>query len=71
VRPNFRMNRRPEERVQVLGGTMDLVRPEEVFHFVAGKVAARQSAMVANHNLHSLYLIRKDQKIGEFFRTPT
>ena len=69
VRQNFRLNRRPEERVQVLGGSMDLVRPEEVFHFVAGKIAARESAVVANHNLHSLYLIRKDEKIAEFFRT--
>ena len=69
VRQNFRQNRRPEERVQVLGGAMDLVRPEEVFHFVAGKIAAGESAVVANHNLHSLYLIRKDEKIGEFFRT--
>ncbi len=69
VRQNFRLNRRPEERVQVLGGAMDLVRPEEVFHFVAGKIAARESAVVANHNLHSLYLIRKDEKIAEFFRT--
>ncbi|MBO9557819.1 MAG: WecB/TagA/CpsF family glycosyltransferase [Caulobacter sp.] len=68
VRQNFRMNRRPEERVQVLGGSMDLVRPEEVFHFVAGKIAAREGAVVANHNLHSLYLIRKDEKIAEFFR---
>ena len=69
ARQNFRLNRRPEERVQVLGGSMDLVRPEEVFHFVAGKIAARESAVVANHNLHSLYLIRKDEKIAEFFRT--
>jgi N-acetylglucosaminyldiphosphoundecaprenol N-acetyl-beta-D-mannosaminyltransferase len=68
VRQNFRLNRRPEERVQVLGGSMDLVRPEEVFHFVAGKIAARESAVVANHNLHSLYLVRKDEKIAEFFR---
>lgn len=68
VRQNFRLNRRPEERVQVLGGAMDLVRPEEVFHFVAGKIAARESAVVANHNLHSLYLIRKDERIAEFFR---
>ena len=69
VRQNFRLSRRPEERVQVLGGSMDLVRPEEVFHFVAGKITARESAVVANHNLHSLYLIRKDEKLAEFFRT--
>ncbi len=64
----YRLTRRAEERVQVLGGTMDLVRPEEVFHFVTGKLDARQSAIVANHNLHSLYLIGKDHQIGEFYR---
>jgi len=64
----YRLTRRPEERVQVLGGTMDLVRPEEVFHFVNGKLDARQSAIVANHNLHSLYLIGKDHQIGEFYQ---
>jgi N-acetylglucosaminyldiphosphoundecaprenol N-acetyl-beta-D-mannosaminyltransferase len=68
TRRPFRLSRRPEERVNVLGGSMDLVRPEEVFHFVAGKIAARQGAIVANHNLHSLYLIRKDEKIAEFYR---
>lgn len=63
----YRLARRPEERVRVLGGTMDLVRPEEVFHFVAGKLDARQSAIVANHNLHSLYLMAKDHQIGAFY----
>ena len=46
----YRLARRPEERVRVLGGTVDLVRPEEVFHFVTGKLEAGQSAIVANHN---------------------
>jgi exopolysaccharide biosynthesis WecB/TagA/CpsF family protein len=64
----YRLTRRPEERVRVLGGVMDLVRPEEVFHFVTGKLEARQSAIVANHNLHSLYLIGKDHQIGEFYK---
>jgi N-acetylglucosaminyldiphosphoundecaprenol N-acetyl-beta-D-mannosaminyltransferase len=68
MRRSFRQSRRPEERVQVLGGAMDLVRPEEVFHFVAGKIAARESAIIANHNLHSLYLVRQDEKIAEFYR---
>jgi len=65
----YRLTRRPEERVRVLGGVMDLVRPEEVFHFVTGKLEARQSVIVANHNLHSLYLIRKDSRIGAFYET--
>jgi len=64
----FRLNRRPEERVHLLGAVMDLVRSEEVFHFVSGKIAARQSAIVANHNLHSLYLIRKNPRIAEFYK---
>ncbi|MFY8143415.1 MAG: glycosyltransferase, partial [Caulobacter sp.] len=64
----YRLSRRPEERVHVLGGTMDLVRPEEVFHFVTGKLEARQNAIVANHNLHSLYLIGKDHQIGQFYK---
>lgn len=64
----YRLARRPEERVRVLGGTVDLVRPEEVFHFVTGKLGAGQSAIVANHNLHSLYLIGQDPRIGEFYK---
>jgi N-acetylglucosaminyldiphosphoundecaprenol N-acetyl-beta-D-mannosaminyltransferase len=68
MRRSFRQSRRPEERVRVLGGAMDLVRPEEVFHFVAGKIVARESAIIANHNLHSLYLVRQDEKIAEFYR---
>ncbi len=46
---------------------MDLVRPSEVFHFVAGKIDAGQKAIIANHNLHSLYLIQKNDEIREFF----
>lgn len=64
----YRLARRPEERVRVLGGTVDLVRPEEVFHFVTGKLEAGQSAIVANHNLHSLYLLGQDPRIGEFYK---
>lgn len=64
----YRLTRRPDERVRVLGGAMDLVRPEEVFHFVTGKLEAGQSALVANHNLHSLYLIGRDHQIGEFYK---
>ena len=67
TRRPFRMKRRPEERVQVLGATMDLVKAAEVFHFMRGKIAARQRAIVANHNLHSLYLLQTDPEIRAFF----
>jgi N-acetylglucosaminyldiphosphoundecaprenol N-acetyl-beta-D-mannosaminyltransferase len=51
----------------MLGGAMDLVKSAEVFHFVTGKIKAGQKAIIANHNLHSLYLIQKNDEIREFF----
>jgi N-acetylglucosaminyldiphosphoundecaprenol N-acetyl-beta-D-mannosaminyltransferase len=60
--------RRPQERVQLLGGTMDLVKSSEVFHYAAGKIAAAKPAIIANHNLHSLYLLRRDPELRAFFR---
>jgi len=64
----FRLKRRPEERVSVLGAAMDLVRPEEVFHFVAGRLARGESSIIANHNLHSLYLSRRKTAVRDFFK---
>jgi N-acetylglucosaminyldiphosphoundecaprenol N-acetyl-beta-D-mannosaminyltransferase len=63
----FRRQRRPEARVSLLGGAMDLVKPPEVFHFAATEVAAGKQVVVANHNLHSLYLIRKHPELRRFF----
>jgi len=63
----YRRARRPEERVRVLGGLMDLVKPEEVFHFTAAQINARRKAIVGNHNLHSLYLMRRDPEIRAFY----
>jgi len=63
----YRLARRPEERVRVLGALMDLVRPEEVFHFAAAQIKARRKAVVGNHNLHSLYLMRRDPEIRAFY----
>lgn len=51
----------------MLGGAMDLVKSAEVFHYVEGKIKAGEKAIVANHNLHSLYLIQKNEEIREFF----
>ncbi len=47
---------------------MDLVRPEEVFHFVSSKIAAGEKAIIANHNLHSLYLLKRSAALRAFFR---
>jgi N-acetylglucosaminyldiphosphoundecaprenol N-acetyl-beta-D-mannosaminyltransferase len=63
----FRRRRRPEERVQLLGATMDLVKSAEVFHFVSEQLKANHKVIVANHNLHSLKLIRDDPEVRAFF----
>jgi N-acetylglucosaminyldiphosphoundecaprenol N-acetyl-beta-D-mannosaminyltransferase len=64
----YRRTRRPEERVRVLGFEMDLIRPEEVMHHVAHRLAAGEQTIVANHNLHSLYLCKHDAELREFYR---
>lgn len=64
----FRRTRRPEERVRLLGLEMDLIRPEEVMHHVAHRLAAGEQTIVANHNLHSLYLYQHDAELREFYR---
>lgn len=58
-RRSFRQARRTEERIRLLGESVDLVRPEEVLLHVERSVEAGAQSVVANHNLHSLYLIRR------------
>jgi N-acetylglucosaminyldiphosphoundecaprenol N-acetyl-beta-D-mannosaminyltransferase len=67
ARRPYRLKRRPEERVRVLGAAMDLVKPAEVFHFVSEQLKANGKAVVANHNLHSLYLMRTEPELRAFF----
>ena len=50
-----------------MGAVMDLVKPAEVFHYVRGRLAAGQKTIVANHNLHSLHLLRKNAELRAFF----
>jgi N-acetylglucosaminyldiphosphoundecaprenol N-acetyl-beta-D-mannosaminyltransferase len=66
--PPFRRERRQDERVQVLGCEMDLIRPEEVLHQVSQRLAEGRQTIVANHNLHSLYLYPHDETLREFYR---
>ncbi|HEY3696547.1 WecB/TagA/CpsF family glycosyltransferase [Phenylobacterium sp.] len=54
-------------RLRLLGAEFDLVTPPEVMTRVAGWVDAGRSAVVANHNSHSLYLFRRSQRLREFF----
>lgn len=63
----FRLKRRPEERVRLLGQIMDMVKAEEVLHFVANHVAQGKRALVANHNIHSLALLKNNPELQAFF----
>ncbi|MBN9481433.1 MAG: WecB/TagA/CpsF family glycosyltransferase [Bordetella sp.] len=67
VRAPFRRTRRAEERITLLGEPIDLVRPEEVLLHVERCVEGRVRTVVANHNLHSLYLIRRTPRMRRLY----
>ena len=67
VRRSFRRTRRRKERVALLGGQVDLVRPEEVLHHVTQAVRDQARFVVANHNLHSLYLLAREPELRRFY----
>jgi N-acetylglucosaminyldiphosphoundecaprenol N-acetyl-beta-D-mannosaminyltransferase len=52
----------------VLGAEMDLIKPEEVFHYAKNVISSNGKAIVANHNLHSLTLIGRNPEMRAFFR---
>lgn len=67
AQPQFRQSRRPEERVQALGVTMDLIKPEELFLFMRQSISAGCKSIIANHNLHSIYLYMHDEEFKAFY----
>ena len=67
VRGPWRRERRPDSRVTLLGQSMDLVKPEEMLDFVRRSVEAGRKAVVANHNLHSLYLVRRHPEMAALY----
>lgn len=54
-------------RVRLLGGEVDAVTPEQVIAFTQACVRTRVGAVVANHNLHSLYWLRRDPEMAAFY----
>ncbi|MEN5361863.1 WecB/TagA/CpsF family glycosyltransferase [Brevundimonas intermedia] len=66
-RAPFRQRRRAGERVQMLGQPVDLVKPEEVLHHMQQAVLHGAKSLIANHNLHSLYLIQKRPELAAFY----
>lgn len=63
----FRRQRRAEERMKALGAWLDFVKPEEVMLFLLRAVRARRQVVIANHNSHSLYLMRRERWLREFY----
>lgn len=51
------------QRVSLAGGRMDLVTPAEVLAFAARRAAHGGKAYIANHNLHSLYLLPRAREM--------
>lgn len=56
-------------RLRLLGGAVDLLTPDEVLRFTARRVSQGRKAVVANHNAHSLALVRKCERMAQFYAT--
>jgi len=55
------------DRVQLLGGPVDLVSRSSVLRFIGRAVTAGRKAIIGNQNFHSLYLSRDDAALAAFF----
>lgn len=54
-------------RVRLLGGEVDLVTPREVLRAIDGAAARPETTLIANHNAHSLFLLRRSAQLRCFF----
>ena len=54
-------------RITLLGEVMDAVTRDEVMAFTAARAAEGRKALVANHNLHSLHLLKQDRSMGAIY----
>ena len=55
------------ERLKVLGGEVDAVTPAQVLELADRRIGERVPAVIANHNLHSLYLLRRTAAMRAFY----
>ncbi len=54
-------------RVRLLGGAVDLVAPADMLRFVELMADMGEPAVIANHNSHSLFLLRRSASLRAFF----
>lgn len=57
----------PLARLTLMGEAMDPVTPVQVLGFVARQVERRRKGVIANHNLHSLYLTPRTPRMADFY----
>jgi N-acetylglucosaminyldiphosphoundecaprenol N-acetyl-beta-D-mannosaminyltransferase len=55
-------------KVRMLGGSMDLLTSSELNTLIAQAIEQRRRWIIANHNLHSLYLIQGKPELHRFFQ---
>jgi len=55
--------------IRVLGGRVDPIASADMLRMVDSWVTAGQGAVIANHNAHSLYLLRRDPKLRAFLES--
>ncbi|HEX7759120.1 MAG TPA: WecB/TagA/CpsF family glycosyltransferase [Caulobacteraceae bacterium] len=57
----------PHPRVSILGAEVDVITSREMLRFVDLLAGAGGAAVIANHNAHSLCLLRQNPSLGAFF----
>ncbi len=57
----------PPPSTRLLGVRLDLTTPAELLAFAADRAEARDAAVIANHNTHSLHLLDKAPELAAFF----
>lgn len=55
------------QRIALLGAQMDLVTAEEVLARIEAAACGGPRALIANHNLHSLYLVRRQPEMAALY----
>jgi N-acetylglucosaminyldiphosphoundecaprenol N-acetyl-beta-D-mannosaminyltransferase len=55
-------------RIRLLGGEVDAVTPAAVIAFTEARIRSGRGGVIANHNLHSLYWLRREPEMSDFYR---
>jgi N-acetylglucosaminyldiphosphoundecaprenol N-acetyl-beta-D-mannosaminyltransferase len=55
-------------RLKLLGVDVDVVRPDQVMDFVSDRVGKGVRTVIANHNLHSVYLFHRHPEMRALYR---